>query len=77
MKGYGKLLQWLGGRKCFQVTMYSVVLQGILIIASVILAFMGKLTDQWVSVFKFYSGYAATLVIAYVVGNVTQKKIEK
>ena len=72
MNNYGKLIKWLGGRKCFQVTMYSVILQGIFIISSVALAFLGKLTDQWVIIFKFYSGYSAALVIGYVIGNVKQ-----
>lgn len=72
-----KFLELLGGRKCFQVTMYSVVLEGILIVASVVLAFMGKLTDLWVEIFKFHSGAAAVLVTAYVTGNVIQKKIQK
>lgn len=72
MNNYGKLIKWLGGRKCFQVTMYSVILQAVLILASVVLAFMGKLTDQWVGLFKFYSGYSAALVIGYVIGNVKQ-----
>ena len=72
---YWKIIQWLGGRKCFLVTFYSCVMESVLLIASVILAFSGKLTPEWISIFKVYSGYSATLVIGYVIGNVQQKKI--
>lgn len=69
---YNTIISWLGGRKCFLVTLYSVALEALLIIASVILAFLNKITPQWVTIFCTYSGYSATLIIGYVTGNVKE-----
>ena len=69
-----KIIHWLGGRKCFLVTVYSIILEAILILSAVALAFKGKLTMEFISIFKVYSGYSATLIIGYVTGNVIQKK---
>lgn len=72
MNTYWKIISWLGGRKCFLVTMYSILVEILLVISSIVLAILGKLTSEWVEIFKFYSGYSAVLVIGYVTGNVKE-----
>jgi len=75
---YSKLIGFLGGRKCFQVTMFSVILEGIFLLSIIAFTFkFGGITANILQAFKFYTATAGTLVIGYVGGNVIQTKIEK
>lgn len=71
---YWKIIGLLGGRKCFLVSIFSIILEAVMIIASIVFVAINKLTPEWISIFKIFSSWAGILIIGYTTGNIVQKK---
>jgi len=69
-----KLIGLLGGRKATVGIAIAIVLQSIMIIFSFVLAIIGKLTTEWISIFRTESMLAGAVIASWFPSNVAATK---